>query len=125
WRGSERHQPVACRAVADPQFRAPKGMRDLLHPDAERFRAFVDAFAEVAEAAGYEQVVLPMMEHVEVFHRLGDATDIVQKEMFELDDRGGRRLALRPEQTASAVRAFVENRPNLPWKAWYAGPNFR
>lgn len=111
--------------MADPQFRAPKGMRDLLHPDAERFRAFVDAFADVAEAAGYEQVVLPMMEHVEVFHRLGDATDIVQKEMFELDDRGGRRLALRPEQTASAVRAFVENRPNLPWKAWYAGPNFR
>src|SRR5688572_4494262 len=100
-------------------------MRDLLHPEAERFRAFVDAFAEVVEAAGYEQVVLPMMEHVEVFHRLGDATDIVQKEMFELDDRGGRRLALRPEQTASAVRAYVENRPALPWKAWYAGSNFR
>jgi histidyl-tRNA synthetase len=111
--------------VAEPQFRAPKGMRDLLHPESERFRAFVDVFAEVVEAAGYEQVVLPMMEHVEVFHRLGDATDIVQKEMFELDDRGGRRLALRPEQTASAVRAFVENRPPLPWKAWYAGSNFR
>jgi histidyl-tRNA synthetase len=111
--------------VADPQLRAPKGTRDLLHPASARFRAFVDAFARVVEGAGYEQVILPMMEHVEVFHRLGDATDIVQKEMFEFDDRGGRRLALRPEQTASTVRAYVENRPSLPWKAWYAGPNFR
>jgi histidyl-tRNA synthetase len=111
--------------VAEPKLRAPKGTRDLLHPASARFRAFVDTFAEVVEGAGYEQVILPMMEHVEVFHRLGDATDIVQKEMFEFDDRGGRRLALRPEQTASAVRAFVENRPALPWKAWYAGPNFR
>jgi histidyl-tRNA synthetase len=111
--------------VAEPKLRAPKGTRDLLHPASARFRAFVDTFADVVEAAGYEQVILPMMEHVEVFHRLGTATDIVQKEMFEFDDRGGRRLALRPEQTASAVRAFVENRPPLPWKAWYAGPNFR
>jgi histidyl-tRNA synthetase len=111
--------------VADPQLRAPKGTRDLLSPASARFRAFVDTFASVAERAGYEQVILPMMEHVEVFHRLGDATDIVQKEMFEFDDRGGRRLALRPEQTASTVRAYVENRPPLPWKAWYAGPNFR
>jgi histidyl-tRNA synthetase len=111
--------------VTEPKLRAPKGTRDLLHPASARFRAFVDTFAEVAAAAGYEQVILPMMEHVEVFHRLGDATDIVQKEMFEFDDRGGRRLALRPEQTASTVRAFVENRPSLPWKAWYAGPNFR
>jgi histidyl-tRNA synthetase len=115
---------VAPRRPVD-KFSAPKGTRDLLRPDSERFRAFVDTFAAVAESAGYEQVILPMMEHVEVFHRLGDATDIVQKEMFEFDDRGGRRLALRPEQTASAVRAFVENRPTLPWKAWYAGPNFR
>jgi histidyl-tRNA synthetase len=111
--------------VVEPKLRAPKGTRDLLHPASSRFRAFVDTFATVVEAAGYEQVILPMMEHVEVFHRLGTATDIVQKEMFEFDDRGGRRLALRPEQTASAVRAFAENRPPLPWKAWYAGPNFR
>jgi histidyl-tRNA synthetase len=111
--------------VAEPKLRAPKGTRDLLHPASARFRAFVDTFAGVVEAAGYEQVILPMMEHVEVFHRLGEATDIVQKEMFEFDDRGGRRLALRPEQTASTVRAFVENRPTTPWKAWYAGPNFR
>jgi histidyl-tRNA synthetase len=111
--------------VAEPLFQAPKGTRDVLHPESARFRAFVDVFAAVVGAAGYRQVILPIMEHVEVFHRIGDATDIVQKEMFELDDRAGRRLALRPEQTASAVRAFVESRPPLPWKAWYAGPNFR
>ena len=66
-----------------------------------------------------------MFEHVEVFHRLGEATDVVAKEMYEFDDQGGRRLALRPEQTASVVRVFVENRPTMPWKVWYAGPNFR
>ena len=66
-----------------------------------------------------------MFEDLGVFLRLGEATDVVTKEMFEFDDRGGRRLALRPEQTASLVRAFVENRPVLPWKAWYVGPNFR
>jgi histidyl-tRNA synthetase len=111
--------------VAEPLFQAPKGTRDVLHPESERVRSFVDVFASTARAAGYEHLILPIMEHIEVFHRLGTATDVVQKEMFELDDRGGRRLALRPEQTASAARAFVENRPALPWKAWYAGPNFR
>ena len=82
-------------------------------------------FADVVEAAGYGHVVPPMFEHVEVFHHLGEATDVVAKEMYEFTDRGGRRLALRPEQTASVVRMFVENRPNVPWKVWYAGPNFR
>ena len=111
--------------VRAPQLRAPKGTRDLLHPASARFSAFGNVFARVANGAGYGQVILPMFEHVEVFHRLGEATDVVSKEMFEFDDRGGRRLALRPEQTASLVRAFVENRPTLPFKAWYAGPNFR
>ncbi len=111
--------------MAEPLLRAPKGTRDLLHPASARFRSFGDVFADLAGRAGYHHVILPMFEHVEVFHRLGEATDIVTKEMFEFDDRGGRRLALRPEQTASLVRAYVENRPTLPWKAWYAGPNFR
>ena len=111
--------------MAEPLLRAPKGTRDLLHPASGRFRAFGEVFAESARRAGYQHVILPMFEHVEVFHRLGEATDVVTKEMFEFDDRGGRRLALRPEQTASLVRAYVENRPPLPWKAWYGGSNFR
>jgi histidyl-tRNA synthetase len=111
--------------VAETTLQAPKGTRDILHPESARLRALVDTFATLAATAGYGQIVVPMFEHVEVFHRLGEATDVVTKEMFEFDDRGGRRLALRPEQTASVVRAFVEHRPLLPWKAWYAGSNFR
>ena len=66
-----------------------------------------------------------MFEHYEVFARVGEATDIVRKEMYDFDDKGGRHLALRPEGTASVVRAFVENRPTPPWKIWYVAPCFR
>jgi histidyl-tRNA synthetase len=66
-----------------------------------------------------------MFEHYEVFSRVGESTDIVRKEMYDFEDRGGRRLALRPEGTASVVRAFVEHRPTTPWKVWYVAPNFR
>ncbi|MBC8364751.1 MAG: histidine--tRNA ligase [Actinobacteria bacterium] len=106
-------------------YRAPKGTRDILWPDSARWRTLVEVFADVVGAAGYTQVVPPMFEHVEVFRRLGDATDVVAKEMYEFLDKGGRSIALRPEQTASVVRAFAEHRPVVPWKVWYAGPNFR
>jgi histidyl-tRNA synthetase len=108
-----------------PEYRAPKGTRDILAPDSARWRRFTGLFAEVVEAAGYGQVIPPMFEHVEVFHRVGEATDVVTKEMYDFEDRGGRRVSLRPEQTASVVRAYVEHRPVPPWKVWYAGPNFR
>ena len=111
--------------MADHPFRAPKGTRDILWPDSARWRALVDVFADVAGSAGYLEVIPPMFEHVEVFQRLGEATDVVRKEMYSFEDKGGRTIALRPEQTASVVRAFAEHRPPVPWKAWYAGPNFR
>ena len=82
-------------------------------------------FAEAANAAGYGLHIPPMFEHYEVFARVGESTDIVRKEMYDFEDRGGRRLALRPEGTASVVRAFVEHRPTPPWKVWYVAPNFR
>ena len=66
-----------------------------------------------------------MFEHYEVFARVGESTDIVRKEMYDFEDRGGRHLALRPEGTASVVRAYVEHRPTPPWKVWYLAPNFR
>ena len=66
-----------------------------------------------------------MFEDLGVFLRLGEATDVVTKEMYDFEDKGGRRVALRPEQTASVCRAFVQHRPTTPWKVWYAGPNFR
>ena len=108
-----------------PDFQTTPGTRDILSPDAARWRAFVDAFAGVVESAGFEQIILPMFEDLGVFLRLGDATDVVTKEMYDFVDKGGRHVALRPEQTAGACRAFVQHRPVPPWKVWYAGPNFR
>lgn len=110
---------------AEHPFRALTGMRDVLEPDSSRRRAFVDLFADVVEAAGYGEVVLPLVEELGVFLRVGEATDVVTKEMYDFLDKDGSRIALRPEMTAGAVRAFVQHRPNLPWKAWYTGTNFR
>ena len=106
-------------------YRAPKGTRDLVWPNSARRRSFIDLFAEIVSSAGYTEIVLPMFEHIEVFQRLGDGTDVVRKEMYDFEDKGGRNIALRPEQTASIVRSYAEHRPSLPWKVWYEGPNFR
>lgn len=100
-------------------------MRDVLAPESTRWRRFVQVFAETVEAAGYEQIIPPLLEDIGVFSRVGEATDVVTKEMYDFVDKGERHVALRPEQTASVCRAFVQHRPALPWKAWYTGPNFR
>jgi histidyl-tRNA synthetase len=106
-------------------MRAPKGMQDVLPPASNRWIALVTLFAERARRFGFGLILTPIVEHYEVFQRVGDTTDIVTKEMYDFVDRGGRRLALRPEGTASVVRAYVEHRPSLPWKVWYVAPNFR
>ena len=111
--------------MATPAFQAPKGTRDVLPPESDRQRALIAEFARQAVNAGYGQVVSPIFEDVRVFHRLGDSTDVVTKEMYDFRDKDDRHLALRPELTASIVRAFVQHRPALPWKAWYEGPQFR
>lgn len=100
-------------------------MRDILAPESGRWRRFTSFFAEVVEAAGYSLIIPPLMEDLGVFVRIGDATDVVTKEMYDFVDKGDRHVALRPEQTASVCRAFVEHRPTTPWKAWYSGSNFR
>ena len=109
----------------DDVFRAPKGVHDVLPPDSGRWVEIVARFAERARRYGYGLAITPMFEHVEVFQRVGEHTDVVSKEMYELTDKGGRRLALRPEGTASVVRAFVQHHPIPPWKVWYVAPNFR
>ncbi len=107
-------------------FQAPRGTRDILPPESDRWRALVAAFADHARLAGYGQVIPPMFEELAVFSRVGESTDVVRKEMFVLQARDGEaHQALRPEQTASVCRAFAQHRPQVPWKAWYAGPNFR
>ncbi|MFZ9775989.1 MAG: histidine--tRNA ligase [Ilumatobacteraceae bacterium] len=108
-----------------PSFATSPGTRDILAPDSARWRRFQQVFADVVETAGFGHIIPPMFEDLGVFLRVGESTEIVTKEMYDFEDKGGRRVALRPEQTASVCRAFVEHRPVTPWKVWYAGPNFR
>ena len=108
-----------------PEFQTSPGMRDILPPESGRWRRFVDVFADVVERAGYGQLITPLLEDLGVFTRIGDATDVVTKEMYDFVDKGDRHIALRPEMTASVCRAFAEHRPTTPWKIFYAGSNFR
>jgi histidyl-tRNA synthetase len=107
-------------------FKAPTGTHDVLPPESARWQALEACFADLVGRSGYGQLRTPLFEDVNVFHRVGEATDVVRKEMYEFEDKGGRRIALRPEGTASVVRAFVQHRPTaVPWKVWYAAPMFR
>lgn len=110
--------------TSDP-FRAPIGTHDILPPASARWEEVIRRFAARAEGAGYGLIIQPVFEHAEVFRRVGEATDVVKKEMYEFTDRGDRQIALRPEGTASVIRAFVQHHPLIPWKVWYAAPHFR
>ena len=100
-------------------------MLDLLAPQSARWERLLALFAGLSERAGFGLTITPMIEHVEVFQRVGESTDVVRKEMYDFDDKGGRRIAVRPEFTASIMRAFAEHRPQIPWKTWTVGPCFR
>jgi histidyl-tRNA synthetase len=105
---------------------SPRGTHDVLPPASARWERLLAAFAELAERHGFDLVHTPIFEDARVFRRgIGEASEVVGKEMYEFDDRGGRRLALRPEGTASIVRAFVQHHPPTPWRVWYATPAFR
>ena len=106
-------------------FQTSPGMRDLLPPESAKARRFTGIFAEVVEAAGYGELATPLIEDLGVFTRIGDATDVVTKEMYDFRDKGDRHVALRPEVTASVCRSFAQHRPTPPWKIWYSGANFR
>jgi len=114
---------IACDVV--PAFQTSPGMRDILPPDSARWRRFVDVFAGIVGPAGYGLVIPPLLEDAGVFQRVGEATEVVTKQMYRFTDLGGRDVALRPELTASICRAFAEHRPAVPWKVWCAGPQFR
>jgi histidyl-tRNA synthetase len=108
-----------------PEFQAPVGTRDVLPPESARWERLIALFAGRVGRAGYGLVVSPVFEDIGVFERVGASTDVVRKEMYDFEDKGGRRIALRPEGTASVVRAWIQHRPTLPFKAWYAAPSFR
>lgn len=104
---------------------SPPGTQDVLPPASGRWQELVARFATRVGRAGYRLVLGPMFEEAAVFQRVGTETEIVRKEMYTFTDRGGRELALRPESTASVVRSYLQHRPALPFKAWYAAPHFR
>ena len=107
---------------------AVRGMRDVLPMDARRWRLIEDVVQDTLRAHAYEEVQVPLLEYTELFARgVGEATDIVEKEMYTLADRDGDSLALRPEGTASTVRALQEHGLlyNQTQKVFYAGPMFR
>ena len=106
-------------------FQSPTGTRDVLPPESARWRALIARFDGLAGLAGYGLLVSPMFEELGVFQRVGESTDVVRKEMYDFEDKGGRHLALRPEGTASVVRAYIQHRPTPPWKVWYCAPSFR
>jgi len=107
-------------------FRPPKGTDDILPPDSRRWRRVLGVFDDLAERYGYDLVIVPVFDSTDVFARgVGEGTDVVQKEMYTFEDRGGRSITLRPEATASVVRAYLGSGSQIPMKLAYAGPMFR
>lgn len=108
---------------------APRGTNDILPGSVGRWQYLERIVRETCERHGYREIRLPIFEHTEVFARgVGATTDIVEKEMYTLEDRSGRSLTLRPEGTAQVVRAFIEHKlygQALPLKVYYIGPMFR
>ncbi|CQR46941.1 Histidine--tRNA ligase [Paraliobacillus sp. PM-2] len=108
----------------------PRGTQDLLPEETEKWQYVEEKFKALCRTYNYQEIRTPIFEHTELFQRgVGDTTDIVQKEMYTFNDRGDRSLTLRPEGTASVVRAFVQHKlfgnPTQPTKLFYIGPMFR
>lgn len=105
-----------------------KGMKDILPQEIGDWQFLEESLRQLLSAYGYEEIRSPLLEKTEVFKRaIGQATDIVEKEMYTLEDKGGDLLSLRPEGTAQCVRAVLENGLlyNQTQKLWYMGPMFR
>ncbi|MBV9661441.1 MAG: histidine--tRNA ligase [Acidimicrobiales bacterium] len=107
------------------ELRNIPGTFDVVPAESGPWEVVVATFAQVVEAAGYGLLLTPTFEDISVFKRIGDSTDVVRKEMYDFVDKGNRHIALRPELTASVVRAFIQHRPATPWKAWTGGSQFR
>lgn len=111
------------------ELKGPRGTNDILPGEVERWQRLESVVREVFEQHGYSEWRLPIFEHTELFARgVGETTDIVEKQMYTFEDRSGRSLTLRPEGTASVVRAYLEHKAYgaaQPAKVYYIGPMFR
>ena len=110
------------------KFQAPKGVSEYVPPRSNAFAWVRSTLENTISAAGYQLLELPIFEDTELFTRIGASTDVVSKEMYTFEDRGGRSITLRPEGTVGALRAVNEHgldRGSLPAKVYYCGPFFR
>jgi histidyl-tRNA synthetase len=111
------------------KFQAPKGVSEYFPPNSKYFEFVRSVLIQHATIAGYEPIELPVFEDTEVFTRgVGESTDVVSKEMYTFEDRGGRSVTLRPEGTAGVMRAVIEHnldKGQLPVKLCYSGAFFR
>ncbi|CAB4869741.1 unannotated protein [freshwater metagenome] len=111
------------------KIQAPKGVSEYVPPESAAFEWVRENLITPAKLAGYQLMELPVFEDTALFSRgVGESTDVVSKEMYTFEDRGGRSITLRPEGTAGVMRAVIENgldRGQLPVRAWYSGAFFR
>ncbi len=101
----------------------PKGTRDILPEESFKWQIVEERLKKVLDSFNYKEIRVPVFEHTELFLRgVGETTDVVQKEMYTFEDKGGRSITLRPEGTAGAIRAYIENGMGSlpsPVKLWY------
>jgi histidyl-tRNA synthetase len=110
------------------KFQAPKGVSEYVPPRSNAFAWVRSTLESAISSAGYQLLELPIFEDTDLFTRIGASTDVVSKEMYTFEDRGGRSITLRPEGTVGALRAVNEHgldRGSLPAKVYYCGPFFR
>lgn len=110
-------------------IKAPRGTKDVLPSESKKWQYVEKIMRDLCDLYGFKEIRTPTFEHTELVQRgVGETTDIVQKEMYTFDDRGGRSITLKPEGTSPAVRAFIENglfNEALPGKLYYLTPVFR
>jgi histidyl-tRNA synthetase len=115
--------------MAQQKISAPKGVSEYTPPRSSSFEFVRESLIAPARSAGYQLIELPVFEDTDLFKRgVGESTDVVSKEMYTFEDRGGRSITLRPEGTAGVMRSVIEHgldRGQLPVKVWYSGQFFR
>jgi histidyl-tRNA synthetase len=111
------------------KIQSPKGVSEYFPPRSQNFEFVRNCMINAAKNSGYSMMELPVFEDTELFVRgVGESTDVVSKEMYTFEDRGGRSITLRPEGTAGVMRSVIEHnldKGQLPVKVWYSGPFFR